>query len=120
MGSRVWRVTKPAAQDKSFETHLIEHSPDSIEVLDLDGRLLCMNAGGMAVLEIGDIQELIGSSWIDFWRGIDRKAAQAAVKDAREGGIGRFAGFFSTLKTHRPMWFDVVVSPIMDGNGKPK
>jgi formate hydrogenlyase transcriptional activator len=113
-------VRKPAAQDKSFEARLIERSPDFIKVLDLDGRLLSVNAGGMAVLEICDIQPFIGSSWIDFWQGADRKAAQAAVKAAREGGIGRFAGFFSTVQTHKPMWFDVMVSPIIDGNGKPE
>jgi len=111
---------KSAAQDKSFETRLIEGSPECIKVLDLDGRLLSMNAGGIAVLEICDIQPFIGSSWIDFWQGADRDAAQAAVKAAREGGIGRFVGFFSTVKTHKPMWFDVMVSPIVDGNGTPE
>src|SRR5271154_724434 len=110
----------PAAQDESFRIRLIEGSPDCIKVLDLDGRLLSMNAGGMAVLEICEIQPFIGSSWIDFWQGADHKAAQAAVKSAREGGIGRFVGSFTTKQTHRPMWFDVKVSPIIDGNGKPE
>ena len=40
----------PASAD--FKTRLIECSPDCLKVLDLDGRLLSMNAGGMAVLEI--------------------------------------------------------------------
>ncbi len=106
--------------DGDFETRLIERSPDCIKVLDLDGRLLSMNASGMAVLEICDIQPFIGSSWVDFWEGADRKAAQAAVKTAREGGIGRFAGNFLTKQTRKAMWFDVVVSPIVDRKGKPE
>jgi formate hydrogenlyase transcriptional activator len=106
--------------DEGFRARLIERSPDCIKVLDLDGRLLSINASGMAVLEICDIQPFLGSSWINFWQGADRKAAQVAVKTAREGGIGRFAGFFSTVQTHKTMWLDVMVSPINDKNGKPE
>src|SRR5437667_128651 len=107
----------PASAD--FKTCLIEGSPDCLKVLDLDGRLLSMNAGGMAVLEICDLKPFIGAAWIDFWQGEDRKAAQAAVKAARNGGLGRFVGFFPTTQTRKPMWFDVVVSPILDADGKP-
>ena len=35
---------------EDFQTRLIEGSPDCIKVLDLDGRLLSMNAGGMKAL----------------------------------------------------------------------
>src|SRR6266542_1139175 len=105
---------------EEFRTRLIEGSPDCLKVLDLDGRLLSMNAGGMAVLEICDLKPFIGSSWIDFWQGEDRKAAQAAVKAARNGGMGRFVGFFPTTQTRKPMWFDVIISPILDADGKPE
>src|SRR6266436_3148387 len=108
----------PASED--FKTRLIEGSPDCIKVLDLEGRLLSMNAGGMAVLEICDLKPFIDAAWIDFWQGEDRKAAQAAVKAARNGGLGRFVGFFPTTQTRKPMWFDVVVSPILDADGKPE
>ena len=103
-----------------FTARLVEGSPDCIKVLDLEGRLLSMNAGGMAVLEICDLTPFIGSFWIDFWQGADRQAAQAAVKAAREGGLGRFAGFFPTTRTHKPMWFDVLVSPIHNASGQPE
>src|SRR6266850_3073308 len=97
-----------------FQRRLIEGSPDCIKVLDLDGRLLSMNAGGMKALEICDLAPVVGSSWIDFWDGADRKAAQAAVETARRGGVGRFVGFFATTQTKTPRWFDVLVSPILD------
>src|SRR6266480_3131971 len=89
-----------------FPTRLIEGSPDCLKVLDLDGRLLSMNAGGMAVLEICDLNPFIGASWIDFWKGADREAAETAVKTAHDGGIGRFVGFFPTTQSRKPMWFD--------------
>ena len=117
--SKASRLESPPAS-ADFKTRLIEGSPDCIKVLDLDGRLLSMNAGGMAVLEICDLKPFIGAAWIDFWQGEDRKAAQAAVKAARDGGMGRFVGFFPTAQTRKPMWFDVVVSPILDADGKPE
>src|SRR6266446_2924626 len=92
-----------------FKTRLIEGSQDCIKVLDLDGRLLSMNAGGMKVLEICDLTPLIGSSWIDFWQGADREKARAAVTAARGGGMGRCVGFFATTKSKTPKWWDVVV-----------
>ena len=56
----------------------------------------------------------------EFWQGADREAAQAAVKAARGGDLGRFVGFFPTTQSRKPMWFDVLVSPILDADGQPE
>src|SRR6266571_8448914 len=117
--SNAGRLESPPAS-ADFKTRLIEGSPDCIKVLDLDGRLLFMNAGGMKVLEICDLNPFIGASWIDFWKGADREAAETAVKTAHDGGIGRFVGFFPTTQSRKPMWFDVMVSPIAGASGKPE
>jgi len=109
---------EPEGADESFQTHLIEGSPDCIKLLDLDARLLAMNAGGMAALEICDLRPLLGSSWLDFWHGEDREKARAAVEAARSGQVGRFVGFFPTTQTKKPIWFHVLVSPIRDQSGK--
>src|SRR5258708_36076024 len=106
----------PASAD--FKTRLIEGSPDCIKVLDLDGRLLSINAGGMAVLEICDLKPFIGAAWVDFWQGEDRKAAQAAVKAARNGGLGRFFGLFPTTQSRNPIRFDVLLNPIYDAKSR--
>jgi PAS domain S-box-containing protein len=103
-----------------FTTRLVDGSPDCIKVLDLDGRLLSMNAGGMKLLEICNLKPFIGTSWMEFWQGADRDAAEGAVKTAREGGVGKFVGFFPTTQTHTPKWFDVVVSPIAGDSGRPE
>src|SRR5712691_11157394 len=113
-------IASAADQDQSLNKRLFEGSPDCIEVLDLDGRLLSMNGGWTRVLGVRDASLVIGSSWIDFWRDADHEAAQAAVKAARDGGIGRFVGSFPATQTGKPMWFDVVVSPILDTDGKPE
>src|SRR5437764_15040456 len=89
---------EPPSASAEVKTRLIEGSPDCIKVLDLEGRLLSMNAGGMAVLEICDLKPFIGSAWVDFWQGEDRNAALAAINAARDGGLGRFVGFFPTTQ----------------------
>jgi formate hydrogenlyase transcriptional activator len=123
MPSRTHSKTKPSPApdgDADLLTRLVEGSPDCIKVLDLDGRLLSMNAGGMKALEICDFGPFVRKAWVDFWEGDDRRACEAALAAARAGGIGRFTGFFPTAQTQKPMWFDVVVSPICDASGRPE
>ena len=105
---------------EEFKTRLIACSRDCIKVLDLEGRLIFMNEGGMQELEICDLGPVLGNSWIDFWEGADREAARAAVEQARRGDIGRFTGFFATRVRQQPRWWDVVVSPIRDSAGNPQ
>ena len=107
-------------ESEQVNTRILESSRDCVKVLDLEGRLLSMNAGGMALLEICDFAPLKNSSWIDFWQGEDRVAARAAVETARQGGVGRFVGFFPTTQTRTPLWFDVVVSAILGPDGQPE
>ena len=103
-----------------FQRRLIACSQDCVQILDLEGRLLWMNEGGMQALEICDLGPFVNSSWIQFWEGEDAKAAQAAVEAARTGGTGRFTGYFATTTTKQPRWWDVVVSPIRNAEGKPE
>lgn len=115
------KITEDALRfSEESKTRLIEGSRDCIKVLDLEGRLLYINAGGMDVLEMCDLEPHVNQSWIEFWNGSDREAAQAAVETARNGGIGRFVGYFPTTQTNQPRWWDVVVTPINDAHGKPE
>ncbi|HSE66279.1 MAG TPA: sigma 54-interacting transcriptional regulator [Gemmatimonadales bacterium] len=114
------RATEHALRSsEALKTRIIESSRDCIKLLDLEGNLISMNAGGMQMLEICDLAPFVGSSWADFWQGEDRNAALAAIETARNGGVGRFVGYFETLETHRPMWFDVAVSALSPGDGQP-
>jgi PAS domain-containing protein len=105
---------------QEFQSRLIACSQDCIKMLDLEGRLLWMNEGGMQALEICDLRPFVNSSWIQFWVGDDAKAARDAVETASKGGTGRFTGYFATTTTMQPRWWDVVVSPIRDSEGKPE
>src|SRR5215510_64817 len=96
-----------SAASPDFKARLIEDSQDCIKVLDLEARLVSMNAGGMKLLEICDLAPFIGSSWIEFWQGSDRESAQQAIETAKQGGVGRFVGYFATTTTRTPKWWDV-------------
>src|SRR5215470_19999547 len=114
------RVEEALWVSELIRSRLLADSEDCIKVLDLEGRLLSMNEGGMQALEICELAPLLNSPWIDFWQGADREAARAAVEKARMGGTGRFTGYFATTVTKQPRWWDLVVSPIRDAEGKPE
>jgi len=105
---------------EEFNNRLLACSRDCIKVLDLEGRLIYMNEGGMQSLEICDLAPVLDTPWIDFWKGQDRESAAAAVDAARRGKIGRFTGYFETRINLQPRWWDVVVSPIRDAAGNPE
>jgi formate hydrogenlyase transcriptional activator len=108
---------KKLEENRELERRRIEWSPDCISVLDLDGRLLTMNFGGMQTMEICDFASLQNSSWIELWRREDQAAARAVVEAAGRGDIGRFTGYCPT-ESGVPKWWDVMVSPIRDSASK--
>jgi len=110
---------KAIEQSESFRKSIIESSYDCIKVLDLDGNLLFMSKGGQKLMDIDNIEKYLGKSWVKFWKGMDRKAAQEAIKKAKSGKIGTFLGFCSTAKGI-PKWWHVVVSPVKNSKGKIK
>jgi len=113
-------ATEALRASEEFKSRLIACSRDCIKVLDLEGRLIFMNEGGMQELEICDLGPVLGKPWVEFWEGGDREAARAALEQARRGEIGRFTGFFATRIRHEPRWWDVVVSAIRDAAGNPE
>ncbi|CAN5576150.1 hypothetical protein BH10CHL1_BH10CHL1_39220 [soil metagenome] len=91
---------------EAFNRSLFEHSPDCLKVLDFDGNLLSMNSSGCRLLEVENLETLIGASWVALWP--DQTLARAAVSTAQKGGIGHFQDFGPTLKGALK-WWDVMV-----------
>jgi hypothetical protein len=54
-------------RDADFNRQVLETTTDCIKVLDLDGRLEFMNAGGMRVMEIDDFAAVNMCPWVEFW-----------------------------------------------------
>ncbi|MBU0543990.1 MAG: sigma 54-interacting transcriptional regulator [Proteobacteria bacterium] len=103
-------------ESEEFARCVIESSKDCIKVLDLEGRLLSMSAGGQKLLEIDDIAPYLNTSWIDFWKGKDREDALEAISKAKKGNTGIFSGYSETAKG-TPKWWHITVSPINNPHG---
>jgi len=106
-------------RSEEFLRRIIKSSPDCIKVLDLEGRLLYMSAAGQSLLEIDNFSSVINSQWVDFWQEIYHQAARSALETAKAAGIGKFQGYCPTAKG-TPKWWEVVVTPLLDAEGKPE
>lgn len=98
---------------------VMDSSSDCIKILDLNGGLRWMNAGGQRLMEIEDFSGIEGTIWADFWKGAEHEAACSAVAAARAGKVGSFTGRCATIRGTEK-WWDVVVTPILDAAGKPE
>ncbi|MGE5660062.1 MAG: PAS domain S-box protein, partial [Actinomycetota bacterium] len=104
-------------QSEEFKNRLLDSSPDCIKVLDIDGRLLYMNAGGMCIMEIDDLMPYLNQDWVCFWGEEYRPLAEQALEVARAGEVSIFRGICPTAKG-TPKWWEVIVSPIRGASGQ--
>lgn len=103
---------------EEFSRSILKASADCIKVLRLDASIEFMSEGGMCAMEVDDFGTIHGACWTDFWKGEKHADALSAIETARRGGVGRFAGYAPTMKG-TPRWWDVIVSPINDADGRP-
>lgn len=113
------RAEHALRESNEFLHSVIESSRDCIKVLDLEGRLLSISAGGQRLMEIEDPSAFLGKQYLDFFGGEDRIAAEKVLRISRGGDTGRFEGYCPTIRGI-PKWWDEVVSPILDKHGRPQ
>jgi PAS domain S-box-containing protein len=101
---------------EEFNRRIVESTSDCVKVLDLDGNLIYMSEHGQRLLEVDDVESLLGTCWLDLWKGDDGQNARDAVEKARNGEVGAFRGFGSTLKG-TPKWWHTVISPMRGSSG---
>jgi PAS domain S-box-containing protein len=111
------RAEDALRESNEFLRSVVESSRDCIKVLDLEGRLQWISAGGQHLMEIEDAKPLLQKSYPDFWSGADREAASNAVAAARSGGTSRFEGYCPTCKG-TPKWWDEIVAPMLGKDGR--
>jgi diguanylate cyclase (GGDEF)-like protein/PAS domain S-box-containing protein len=105
-------------ESEAFSRSILENSPNSIRVLDLDGRLLYMNATALRMLEIEDGESLGGELWANMIPPAYRADAHAALAVAKAGGNGSF-----TIRRQRrdgtEQWLETVTGLIPGEEGSP-
>lgn len=94
-------------------TGLTLSSRACVKLLDVDARLIAMNAPGMALMEIDDFASVCGNPWSALWPPEERATVDAAVYAALAGRTTTFTAYCPTFKG-RPRWWDVTVAPIRD------
>lgn len=99
-----------------IDAQLFESSLDCIKIVDLDGFLVQINPGAVAALELGSIDDIYGKKWAALWPEESRHIVLDAIATAATGERAQFAALCPTAKGS-PRWWDVVVSPILDGDG---
>jgi PAS domain S-box-containing protein len=104
------------SQSEELNRRILESSSDCIMVLDLDGMVRYINAGGIKGLEISDPGHFLSKPMVNLWFGADRQAAIEAIARSLRGSTGAFSGYCPTL-TGIAKWWDVVITPITDAAG---
>jgi PAS domain S-box-containing protein len=102
--------------DTDVLRRIFDAHEDCIKVLDLDGRLVRVNAGGVTALELDAAADILGKYWPDLWVDDGKLEAIAAVRMALSGQPARFTGLATTGRG-TPKWWDVQVSPMANEVG---
>ncbi len=114
--TEVKKAEKALKESESLKSAIINSSQDCIKLLDLDGKLEFMNKGGQELLEIEDLNSVLGSDWTMFWEGEDRENAIKAIERAKGGEVDIFEGYCPS-QTGKPKCWSIIVSPIINDEG---
>jgi PAS domain S-box-containing protein len=116
--SHLRKLEAEARIKDELNRQIIASSPDCTKVLDLEGHVLQMTAQGCRLVEVDDFEQVRGSDWATWWPEGGHAKAQEALEQAKATGSARFIAFGTTFKG-TPKWWDTVVSPIADSEGRP-
>lgn len=98
---------------EEFNRSLMEGTADGVQILDLEGRLLHVNAPAMRQLEIDDFARLRGETGWSLWPPESQEVLRNAVMRARSGETASFTTLRPTVNGGRK-WWSVSVSPVRD------
>lgn len=111
------RIEQALRRSEQFIRKVLESTGDSIQVLDLDGRLLTDNAAGRAAFFPAS-EDLPSQDWVELWPVAIQPVARRSLEEARQGRAGHFQGPRDDAQgcTH---WWDVIVTPMLDDEHRP-
>jgi PAS domain S-box-containing protein len=105
-------------KSSEFSRVILQTMTDRVSLLDLDGRIEFMNAGGQRAMGIDDFSQVAGRPWVEFWHEDEHGKAREAIEAAKAGHTAQFDGPANTVKGNRLYW-EVTLSPIFGPDGKP-
>lgn len=96
---------------------VLEASADCIEIINTDGTLRLVNSSALDAMNLKRLDEIRGATWFDQWPEAARGELTGAFETALAGSTARFSTQ-SRPDLGSPRWWDVVVGPMLDANGK--
>jgi PAS domain S-box-containing protein len=93
---------------------ILDNEPECVKVVDLAGRVLDMNAAGLAMLEARSLDEVIGDSVERFVHPDDRDTVRRLFEEAAAGHSGTATFRVITLKGAE-RWAESHASPLRAG-----
>lgn len=106
-------------ESERFNRGVLESSPDSIAVLNLDARLVFLSPRGQQMMDMARFDDFVNTYWPGLWAPESRHEVEDAVRDATQGKVARVQGCCPTAKGNAK-WWEVSVSPIMGDHGQPE
>jgi len=95
---------------------ILDNSPDSLGLLDAEGRFLLVNETCRNLIEVDDPSRARGKEWRILWPESARPQVDKALTSARAAGSGRFRGWCATANGE-PRFWDVVVTRLPPSDG---
>ncbi len=96
---------------------ILSTSPDSVKVLDANGRLIFINEPGLRLLEVKTPETVLRKKWAGFWTGAEKRKATAALGLAVKSGAAKFEGCRATLKGISK-WWNVTINRLPGVEGR--
>ena len=103
-------------KSEEFARSIVESSVDSIQVLDIDGRIVYTGPRGPLSFR-ADSTEASNSPWIELWMTDEQPRAAKAITMAQTGGSARFQGHLSLANAATKV-LDVSLAPIFDATAR--
>jgi diguanylate cyclase (GGDEF)-like protein/PAS domain S-box-containing protein len=104
-------------ESEAINRAIVEASTDSVVLLDIEGRLLSVSRSGGLTRKLEDLTPYHGQHWTAAWPQHAWPGINDALKTARAGGTAQITGSFAY--EGRVRWWEITVSPVGDGAGKP-
>ena len=99
-----------------FNRTVLESNPDSLKIIDKDGRIVFMNNSGQNLLELEGFEEVKNKIWWELWGEENKEIVKNAVHKTLLGETVQFVAARKTLKGSLK-WWDVIVSPVRNSDG---
>jgi diguanylate cyclase (GGDEF)-like protein/PAS domain S-box-containing protein len=96
---------------------ILEATTDAIVLLSPEGNVELVNDAAVDAMELDSAEQVLGRHWTRLWRDESATSVAKALEHARGGRSARFRSSCATSKGTLK-WWDVVVSPMCDGDGE--